>query len=131
MRLLLFHVAEFWYRIHETSPSDTGTHIGESILVWIHSEQEDESNRPSVLRKTVKNIRWLANKNGVVSIVLHPFAHLSDSKSDPGFAKALIAEVADRLRERGYEVHTVQYGVFTEFKMSVKGPSLAKVFKQF
>ncbi|MHA1909562.1 MAG: threonyl-tRNA synthetase editing domain-containing protein, partial [Candidatus Thorarchaeota archaeon] len=62
---------------------------------------------------------------------LHSFAHLGDSKSESDFADALIEEVATRLRERESNLHIVPYGKFYEFKMHVKGPSLAKVFKQF
>ena len=51
-------------------------------------------------------------------------------KADSEFADALIEEVADRLREREYNVHIVPYGQFYEFDMHVKGPSLAKVFKK-
>ncbi|MFW9910382.1 MAG: threonyl-tRNA synthetase editing domain-containing protein [Candidatus Thorarchaeota archaeon] len=131
MRLLMFHVADFWYRVNEDDPSERGESFGESILVWIHSEAEDEVDRNGVLRKLVKNIRWIANKNEIVSIILHPFAHLGDSKSDSKFAEALIEEVFRKLKDRGYVVHIVPYGFFTEFRVHVKGPSLAKVFKQF
>jgi hypothetical protein len=131
MRLLMFHAESFWYKLNESDDNDHGTTIGESILVWIHSEEKDPDDRIGVLRKMVKNIRWLAKKAGINSVVLHPFAHLDDSKADPKFAEELIMETAERLRERDYVVHVVEYGVFTEFKTHVKGPSLAKVFKAF
>ncbi|MFW9920201.1 MAG: threonyl-tRNA synthetase editing domain-containing protein [Candidatus Thorarchaeota archaeon] len=131
MRMLMFHVTSFWYRVNESDESDPGVSLDESLLVWIHSEEKDEQDRISILRKMVKNVRWLAQKNDVTSIILHPFAHLEDSKSDPEFAERLIEETAERLRERDFSVHIVEYGVFTEFKTHVKGPSLAKVFKQF
>ena len=124
----MFHVESFWYRANESD--DTKITLGESLLVWIHSEESDESNRASVLRKMVKNIRWLSKKIECVSVVLHSFAHLDDSKADPDFADALIEEVAERLRERAYEVHIVPFGQFYEFDLHVKGPSLAKVFKK-
>jgi hypothetical protein len=124
----MFHVESFWYRPNESN--DEKTSLGESLVVWIHSEETDESNRPSILRKMVKNIRWLAKKVECTSIILHSFAHLDDSKADPDFADALIEEVAERLRVREYEVHIVPFGHFYEFSLHVKGPSLAKVFKK-
>ena len=130
MRLLMLHVENFWYRPNESS-SDDCTEVGESLHVWIHSEEQDEENRPSVLRKMVKNIRWLAQKNECTAITLHSFAHLDNSKSDPAFANSLIEDVASRLRERDFDVHIVPFGAFYEFNLHVKGPSLAKVFKQF
>jgi hypothetical protein len=125
----MLHVDSFWYRPDESRPEDR-VDIGESLLVWIHSEEEDESNRTGVLRKMVKNIRWLAQKIDCSTVTLHSFAHLDDSKADPAFAYSLIEEVARRLRNREFDVHVVPFGQFNEFNMHVKGPSLAKVFKK-
>jgi D-Tyr-tRNAtyr deacylase len=125
----MLHVESFWYRPNE-SPSDDRTEIGESLHVWIHSEPSDEEKRINVLRKMVKNIRWLAQKNNCNAITLHSFAHLDHSKADPNFADALIEDVASKLRDREYDVHIVPFGHFYEFNLHVKGPSLAKVFKR-
>lgn len=130
MRLLMFHVENFWYRLNELE-EDEGKHFDESILVWIHSESADEQNHAGVLRKMVKNIRWLANKVDCASIILHPFAHLDDDKANPRFADEIIEETASRLVGRDYEVHIVPFGHFTEFSVHAKGPSLGKVFKRF
>lgn len=127
----MLHLESFWYRPNESSDDEEGTGLPESLLVWIQSEESDMDDRIGILRKMVKNIRWLAKKLEIDQIILHSFAHLDDSKSDPDFADALIEELASRLREREYAIHIVPYGKFYEFKMHVKGPSLAKVFKQF
>ena len=125
----MLHVDSFWYRPNE-STSEERTEIGESLHIWIHSEEGDVDNRAGVLRKMVKNIRWLAKKIDCNAVTLHSFAHLDDSKADPAFADSLIEEVALKLREREYTVHIVPFGQFYEFNLHVKGPSLAKVFKR-
>ncbi|TFH10660.1 MAG: hypothetical protein E4H14_02095 [Candidatus Thorarchaeota archaeon] len=124
----MFHAESFWYRANESDREKE--QIGESVLVWIHSEETDETIRSSVLRKMVKNIRWLSKKVGCETVVLHSFAHLDDSKANPEFADALIEEVASNLREKAFSVHIVPFGHFYEFNLHVKGPSLAKVFKK-
>jgi len=124
----MFHAESFWYRLNESE--EKPTQIGESLLVWIHSEESDEDDRSGVLRKMVKNIRWLSKKIECETVVLHSFAHLDDSKADPAFADALIEEVASKLCEREFNVHIVPFGHFYEFNLHVKGPSLAKVFKK-
>lgn len=128
MRLLMFHVERFWYRPNESS--ENKTEVGESVLVWIHSEESDENNKSSVIRKMVKNIRWLSKKVGCETVILHSFAHLDESKASPDFANSLIEEVASRLREREFTINIVPFGYFYEFNLHVKGPSLAKVFKR-
>lgn len=125
----MLHLEEFWYRPDET---ETNPHaFGETLLIWIHSEKEDEQDRSGVFRKMVKNVRWLAQKVGCTNVVLHSFAHLDDSKATPEFVDSLIHEVATKLESQGFKIHTVPFGQFNEFRMHVKGPSLAKVFKKF
>lgn len=130
MKLLMFHVNQFWFR-PSADPNTDGVTYEEALLVWIQSESQDEEDRLGVLRKMVKNIRWLARKLDTTNIILHSFAHLGESKSDPEYADGLIEETATRLMERDYNIHIVPFGAFHEFKMHVKGPSLAKVFKSF
>jgi hypothetical protein len=126
----MFHVENFWFCPDENVNAE-GISFDEAILVWIQSEMHDETDRTGVLRKLVKNIRWLAKKLETTRIILHSFAHLGESKSSPEFADGIIEETSMRLIEREYEVHIVPFGAFHEFKMHVKGPSLAKVLKSF
>ncbi|MHA1768589.1 MAG: threonyl-tRNA synthetase editing domain-containing protein [Candidatus Thorarchaeota archaeon] len=128
MRLLMFHVDSFWYKPEGAADADC-VELAESLLVWIHSEPPDAENQTRVLRKMLKNIKWLAQKVGVKSIILHSFAHLDENKAEPEVADALIEETGRRLRERDFDVHIVPFGRFYEFSPHVKGPSLAKVFK--
>jgi hypothetical protein len=132
MIILMFHVDSFWFRpfSEESKESETQESFGESLLVWIQAEGKDEDDRVAVLRKMVKNIRWLAKKHSLNRIILHSFAHLAESKASPELASSLIEETATRLRDRDYTVYCVHYGL-NEFQMHVKGPSLSKVFKQF
>jgi len=125
----MFHLESFWFRQNESE--EDKTQLDESMLVWIHSEAADDANRSGVLRKMVKNIRWLSQKVSCTRIILHSFAHLDESKANPDFTRDLIDEVADRLQKQGFDVYMVPFGHFFEFDMHVKGPSLAKVFKQF
>jgi len=125
----MFHLESFWFRQNESE--EEKTQLGESVLVWIHSEANDMANRTSVLRKMVKNIRWLSQKVSCNRVILHSFAHLDENKAEPDFAAVLIDDVAVKLHQQGFEVNMVPFGHFFEFDMHVKGPSLAKVFKQF
>ncbi|MBP2031255.1 hypothetical protein J2755_002218 [Methanohalophilus levihalophilus] len=63
-------------------------------------------------------------------IVLHSFAHLSNSNSSPEFATEIISIIKEKLESRNFEVYTTPFGYFSEFSIHVKGESLAKVFKE-
>ena len=129
MKLLMFHAEEFWYRAHlPDEPEGEKTILPAGQVVFIHVEQEDK-DRPEVVDKAVGNIKWLSNKNNVGCVVLHSFAHLSSSKSDPDTADEITQKIAEKLKKK-MDVHIVPSGQFYEFSIHVLGPSLAKVFKE-
>ncbi len=132
MRMLMFHVKDYWYAPYDedSDSSGTATRFEDCILVWVEAESKDIDDRTAVLRKMVKNIRWIAQKHRLRQVVLHSFAHLGGEKATPEEAQAIIEETATRLRTREYDVHIVHAGL-NEFAMHVCGPSLAKVFKAF
>ena len=67
-------------------------------------EREDEAQPSRVIRKTLRTIAWLARKTHRARIVLHAFAHLSDSKANVGFAHDVMQRVQERLTDKGYAV---------------------------
>lgn len=136
MKLLMFHVSEFWYKTYSKTLENVETQekeekINGGIVIFIHVEKEDEGRESKLKGKTVDNIRWLLKKTNTNSVVLHSFAHLSESKSSPEFAQKLIEGLKISLEEHHIITHVTPYGYFLEFKIHVLGESLAKVFKSF
>ena len=103
--------------------------VKDALVIFLQSEAEDESRKDKVLSKAVGNITWLAKKLDRNKITLHSFAHLSGSKSSPEFAEEVMRNIKDKLENKGYETLVTPFGYFLEFKIHVKGESLAKVFK--
>ncbi len=136
MKIVMFYVHEWWYKTASKSLLDVPDvekeeSMKNAIVVFYHSEAEDEGKRESVLQKFVKNTKWIAGKFNTKNVVLHSFNHLSLSKSSPEFAKSLFEAVVERLEKTGYTVMTTPFGYFNEFRMHVAGDSLAKVYKEF
>lgn len=134
MKLLMFHVNEFWFKtfsktLDDVKETDKEEKIGRSLVVFIQVEKEDEERKDKVRKKALENIKWLAKKINVQEVVLHSFAHLSDSKSSPEFAQETIERIKKSLEERSFKTKVTPYGYFLEFKIHVLGESLAKVFK--
>jgi hypothetical protein len=129
----MFHLEEFWYipYSYDTSTNEKKRiNFHDVILIWIHSEESDETNSSKVFRKTIKNIRWMANKSDCKHVILHSFVHLGESKASISFTEDFIEKIASRLSEGGLIIHVIPSGL-NEFSMHVKGPSLSKVFKTF
>ncbi|MEW6456269.1 MAG: threonyl-tRNA synthetase editing domain-containing protein [Acidobacteriota bacterium] len=127
MKLLMLHAKQFWYKPHIGLADAKSGDISNAIIAFIHVEEND-MDKDEVIDKAVGNLRWLAKKNEIDKIVLHSFAHLSNSKSDPETANSIIQKIGEELK-KNFTVHIVPFGQFYEFSIHVLGPSLAKVFK--
>jgi len=134
MKLLMFNANEFWFKTFEKTVDavetrDTEASIREALVIFINVEKDDETRRDKVVKKAVENINWLTRKTGRTRVVLHSFAHLSESKSSITFAEEVFRLIMTRLEARGVEIHMTPFGYFLEFKIHVRGESLAKVWK--
>jgi Archaea-specific editing domain of threonyl-tRNA synthetase len=137
MKLLASRLSTFKWKSHsktlaQAADQDVDEHVTDAVVVFLHAEQsdEEEDKHNSILRQTLKHIKWLANKRGLKNIVIHSFTHLGGETSSPDFAESFISAVAQRLREASYNVWTTPFGYFCEWDLSVHGESLAKVWKE-
>lgn len=135
MRLLMFQARRFWWKsfvktLENVEDVAVEEEVAEAVVVFMHVEAKDAAARDDVFRKTLKNIKWLANKRDLRRVVLHSFTHLGGENAEPEFAGALIAELADRLRATGYQVWVTPFGYFNEWELKVYGESLGKVWKE-
>ncbi|HXV81402.1 MAG TPA: threonyl-tRNA synthetase editing domain-containing protein [Candidatus Binatia bacterium] len=137
MKLLCFQAKRFHWKTHtktlaDVADQDADENVAEALVVFVHAEKSDEevNRKTTVLRQSLKHIKWLANKRNFKNIVIHSFTHLGGETASPDFAKAVIDTVAQRLRENAYTVWTTPFGYFCEWDLSVYGDSLAKVWKE-
>lgn len=135
--MLMFHVRDFWYRTHVPNLEWTAERDEEGgmpeggLLVWLQVEPSDAADPDRAVRKSIKNIKWLARKVDVNRVTLHSFAHLGGDNATPEEARAIIATIGERLTAVDFEVHETPFGFFNEFRMHVEGPGLAKVYQAF
>lgn len=102
-----------------------------ALVGFIQVEAEDEDNSGPVETKLVKNMKWAARKNDTKLVILHSFAHLSESKASPEFTKSLFDNAEKRLAEAGYEVAQTPFGYFLDLRLHAPGFPLARLFKEF
>jgi len=136
MKLLMIFSKEFAYKptvktLENFDDIEESALLNDVLVAFIHAEAEDEENEAKVLTKMVKNLKWAAKKNGVMSVVLHSFAHLSESKASPDFTKSLFDKVEAKMKNASYEVHQTPFGYFLDLDISAPGYSMARVFRSF
>src|SRR3970282_252769 len=116
MKLLCFQAKRFRWKTHsktlpEVVDQEIEREVEKAVIVFVHAEEYDAGHNryASVLRQSVKHVKWLANKRGLKHIVLHSFTHLGGDTARPVFAHSFIETAAARLRETGYEGCTTPF----------------------
>ena len=134
MKLLMLYADRFVYKttlkVLETVPDITEEQVIEKALIgFIHVEAHDEERLSAVETKLIKNLKWAARKNETTRIVLHSFAHLSESKASPEATRILLANAERRLYSADYTIHQTPFGYFLDLDIQAPGKSLARIFK--
>jgi len=134
VKVLTLFVDEFCYKPAQKN-LETAEDVSESgsysnaILAFIHVEEKDEDNDlKSREKKLVNHLKWVARKNECKSIILHSFAHLSDSKASVEFTKALFDEAEKRLENAEFQVSQTPFGYFLDLSIKAPGFSLARIW---
>ena len=137
MKLLCFQAKRFWWKPFSQTLPGAGQpaieeEVRDAVVMFVHAEESDEeaNRRVTVMRQTIKHIKWLAHKRGLSNIVLHSFTHLGGKNASAEFAENFLTELVQRLRAAGFQVWLTPFGYFCEWDLSVYGDSLAKVWKE-
>lgn len=134
MKVLTMFVDEFIYHpalknlITEDDVS-AGMSFSKAVLAFIQVEQTDEENDvKSREKKLVNHLKWVARKNHTNSIILHSFAHLSESKASPEFTKELFNLAEKRLQNADFTTAQTPFGYFLDLTIKAPGFSLARIW---
>ena len=136
MRLLTYQARRFAWQSHQQTlpegadPRGDGD-IEDCAVAWLHVEAHDQEDHARVFKRVLKHLKWVANKRGLRTVVLHSFAHLGGESAPPDYAHRFITEMAERLTDTGYTVQRTPFGWFCSWQLDCYGESLAKIYKEF
>ena len=134
MKVLVMFVDEFAYTPAQKNLEDAeeiteGARFKDSILAFIQVEQSDEEKDvKSREKKLVNHLKWTARKNDCNSIILHSFAHLSESKASVEFTKELFNLAEKRLQNAEFTTSQTPFGYFLDLEIKAPGFSLARIW---
>lgn len=134
MKVLSLFVTEFSYypaqkNLESTEEVLDGQKFINAILAFIQVEKSDElSDLKSREKKLVNHLKWVARKNGTNTIILHSFAHLSESKAKVDFTKELFDLAEKRLQNAEYKTSQTPFGYFLDLNIKAPGFSLARIW---
>lgn len=138
MRLLMLHSDYFKYEAEEKTRFSEEISKGEKVgnvdepvlVVFVCSEEVDEKDPFQVAEKAVEAIIDIAKQVKASNIVLHSFAHLSNSLSSPDVAKKVITEMHRILISTGYHSVKTPFGWRDTFELRVKSHPVSKVSRR-
>lgn len=134
MKVLVMYVDEFAYTPAQKNLEDapdvkTGASFNDSILAFIQVEQSDEEKDvKSREKKLVNHLKWTARKNNCKQVILHSFAHLSESKASIEFTKELFDLAEKRLQNASFTTAQTPFGYFLDLNIKAPGFSLARIW---
>ncbi|MBN2482142.1 MAG: hypothetical protein JXB19_10400 [Bacteroidales bacterium] len=134
MKLLLIYCKSFGFKptiktVNNEPVKTTPAYYENIQAAFIQIEQKDTEREHEVEKKLLKNLKWICGKNQVNKVILHSFAHLSESKAEPDFTKQFFIRIEERMKNAGYEVKHTPFGYFLDLQLDAPGFSLARVFK--
>ncbi|RIH64240.1 hypothetical protein D1164_02625 [Mariniphaga sediminis] len=134
MKVLVMYVDEFSYtpaqkNLDSAEEITEGASFTDSVLAFIQIEKTDEDNDvKSREKKLVNHLKWTARKNNCTKIILHSFAHLSDSKASVEFTREVFDLAEKRLQNGGYTTAQTPFGYFLDLQLKASGHSLARIW---
>lgn len=135
MKVLVMYTSRFAYvpRVKNIETAETvneGAAINDCLVAFIQVEAEDEEkDLLSREKKLVNHLKWTLRKNDSRRIVLHSFAHLSESKASLEFTRQVFDKAEKRLGNAGIETLQTPFGYFLDLDIQAPGFSLARIWK--
>ncbi|HUX94834.1 MAG TPA: threonyl-tRNA synthetase editing domain-containing protein [Bacteroidales bacterium] len=134
MKILFIYCENFGYNptiktVDEAPENSISANYNNVQVAFIQVEEEDVERVSEVEKKLIKNLKWVCGKNEAKTVILHSFAHLSDSKAEPEFTRQLLTRAEERMANAGYTVHQTPFGYFLDLHIDAPGFSLARIFK--
>ena len=126
MKLLTFNAATFatdpvMPQRDDAVNRDAACHWENVLAVFIQVETVDEDRQEKIAARAAKLIKWVAGKTGRRHVVLHSFAHLSESKADPVIARSVLDAIEARLRRAGYDADQTPWGWMNRLHLDAFG----------
>ncbi len=134
MKVLVMYVDEFGYKpsqknLESAKEITEGASFNDSIVAFIQVEKSDEEKDvKSREKKLVNHLKWTARKNNCNKVILHSFAHLSESKASVEFTKELFDLAEKRLRNAEFTTAQTPFGYFLDLEIKAPGFSLARIW---
>jgi threonyl-tRNA synthetase len=134
MRCLILHCKSFAYALdhptsvaEEANPNDPKQFVN-CLVVFASAEMQDSNITAESASIEVAKIAKLVKAE---SVLLNPFAHLSNSLAKPKQAIQVLKTMAGQLASQGIQVYYSPFGWYKEFSFDVLAHNSSQLFRSF
>ncbi|RLE57982.1 MAG: threonine--tRNA ligase [Thermoprotei archaeon] len=135
MRLLLIHAEYFRYKVREKAIESAEELDGvkseaesrNTLVCFCTVEKGDERNPEAIAESACSEVLSIMSKVRASSVVLYPYAHLSQKLADPITAVRVLKMLEEKLKERGIEVIRAPFGYYKSFEIKCIGHPLSEL----
>jgi threonyl-tRNA synthetase len=142
LRVLLIHAKEFSFKARERAIRQAESldevpgegKYGNVLVVFTTVEEDDASNPDSVIEQAVNDILDVAARVKAETILIYPYAHLSQNLAPPQQALEILRSFESKLREKAsptFKVARAPFGWYKEFKLYCYGHPLAELSRSY
>ncbi len=135
MQLLIIHADDFGYsltgktsvaeEIDLSAAKETENFFEEPLVVFCTVEKSDAKDTADIVGQAFNEIKEVADKLKPRTLVLYPYAHLSNSLAEPSTAVSALNALKAEL-DPFYRVYRAPFGWYKSFKISCKGHPLSE-----
>ncbi len=136
MKILMMFCDEFSYEpavknLEEAPDISVGASFQKVLVAFTQAEEKDEADPKGTEDKLLNVVKWGARKNESRHVILHSFAHLSESKAEADFTHELFNRAQTRMIKADWQCDQTPFGYFLDLKIAAPGVSQARIFKSF
>jgi threonyl-tRNA synthetase len=137
MRVLQLHCSEFNYKtLKETPVAEHPAYPKEGdyenvLVCFTCFEKKDVDREADIIEQYVENILTDTSRIGCKTVLLHPYAHLSQELGSPKRAKMFMEQLEKRLKEKEIDAHKSPFGWYKAFGLYCKGHPLAEAYREY
>ena len=140
MKILYIHAKEFSYkpiervRISKIEETTSQEKRFENVLViFLTVEKDDFQRKNDILIKFLEDLKQHLNRLNLNSLVVYPYAHLSEELEEPIKAVRLLKLLDKKIKEelKDAEYNRAPFGWYKEFMIHCLGHPLSELSRRF
>jgi threonyl-tRNA synthetase len=139
MKVHIVHAKDFWFKsnkpatkIRENSWS-LDTPLSNTLVIFTTIEEGDEKVLSEILHSLINDIKKLVASLKPSSIVLYPYAHLSEDLAPPSKAIEILNKVYAKLKETlpDIRIEKAPFGWYKEFLLHCYGHPMSELSRRY